>query len=121
MSAQLELSIDEKAPDVSADEIETMINALRGKGWQKSGELGAKTWDEKRKLRAIAAAADGQIVSWPGSPGYKLFDECTPEDFLHGDKATRSAVRKLEQKWIRILKRMHARGIVFPSFTEGQN
>lgn len=121
MTAQLDLPIEEKAPSVTPAEIDLMLTALRGKGWRKSEQLGAKTWDEKRKLRAIAAAADGRIVSWPGSPGYKLFDECTPEEFLRGDNATRSAVRKIESKWIRILQRMHARGLAFPSLAEGRN
>ncbi len=51
----------------------------------------------------------------PGSPGYKLFDECVPEDFLHGDRATRSTIRKQLSKWHAVLRRMHARGVVFPS------
>src|SRR3954466_10186236 len=120
MHAQLEL-IHEKAPKISEGEIVTMMNALRGRGWLKSGELGAKTEDEKRRIRAISEASNGRIVSWPGSPGYKLFDLCTPEDFLRGDNATRSSVRKMLAKWQAILRRMHGRGIVFPSVAEGTN
>ncbi len=121
MTLQLELPIAEKAPKISEGEIVAMMNTLHGRGWQKSSQLGAKTWDQKRRLRAIANASNGRIVSWPGSPGYKLFDECTPEDFLRGDNATRSAVRELLGKWKRILKRMHDRGVVFPSIAEGKN
>jgi hypothetical protein len=129
MSAtQLDL-IAEKAPKISEGEIVTMMNALKdwekvapkGKGWLKSTQLGAKTPDEKRHLRAISEASNGRIVSWPGSPGYKLFDECTAEDFLRGDNATRSAARKMLAKWAAILRRMHSRGIVFPSLAEGKN
>jgi hypothetical protein len=112
---QLELSISQKAPEVSPDEIDLMINALRGKGWQTTTQLGAATWNEKRKLRVIAAASDGRIVSYPGSPGYKLFDECVPEDFLRGDRANRRQAKKMLTRWTRILRRMHERGIVFPS------
>jgi hypothetical protein len=118
MSAkQLDLLI-EKAPKISEGEIVTMMNALRGRGWLKSGQLGAKTPDEKRRLRAISEASNGRIVSWPGSPGYKLFDECVPEEFLRGDNATRSAVRKMLAKWSAILRRMHGRGISFPALAE---
>lgn len=117
---QLDL-LSEKAPKISEGEIVTMMNALHGKGWQKSGQLGAKTPDEKRRLRAISEASNGRIVSWPGSPGYKLFDECTAEDFLRGDNATRSAARKMLAKWAAILRRMHSRGIVFPALAEGKN
>lgn len=111
------------------DERVTMMNALKdweriapkGKGWLKSAQLGAKTWDEKRHLRAIANASNGRIVSWQGSPGYKLFDNCLPEDFLRGDRATTSAIRNTEIRWNAILRRMHSRGIVSPALAEGTN
>lgn len=115
MTTQLDLDISEKAPRISADEIDLMINALRGKGWQTTTQLGATDWNQKRKLRAIAEVSDGRIVSFPGSPGYKLFDECVPEDFLRGDRANRRQARKMLARWTRILRRMHERGIVFPS------
>jgi hypothetical protein len=129
MSAtQLDL-LSDKAPKISEGEIDLTLATLRdwrkiapnNNGWLKSEQLGAKTWNEKRHLRAIAQAAGGRIVSWPGSPGYKLFDECTPKEFLRFDSATSSAMRELGFKRAAVLQRMHSRGIVFPSIAEGAN
>ena len=89
--------------------------ALRGKGWQTAAQLGATSEKTRRQFRAISEASDGRIVSYPGSPGYKLFDECVPEDFLRGDRANRRQAAKMLSRWNRILRRMHERGIVFPS------
>lgn len=107
---QLDL-IPAKSPRVTQKEVLWLCAQLRGKGWQTSTRLGAKTEPEKRWLRLIAEESDGRIVSYPGSPGYKLFDECRPEDFRHGRYATRAQIRKMFTKWRKIERRMHRLGV----------
>lgn len=112
MSArQLDL-IPERKPRVEPKDVHWLCAQLRGKGWQTSRQLGATTESEKRWLRLIAEESDGAIVSYPGSPGYKLFDECKPDDFRHGRYATRSQIRKMFLKWRKIERRMHRLGVV---------
>jgi hypothetical protein len=111
MTSQLNL-IRLPALRVSSREVLQFCARLQGKGWQTSTQLGAKTEREKRHLRLIAELSDGAIVSYPGSPGYKLFDECEPEDFRHGRYATRAQIRKMFEKWRKIERRMHRVGVV---------
>lgn len=92
---------------VTPDHVKWLINRLRGNGWVTSSDLGASTENEKRAVRAIAAATNGAVVSYPGSPGYKLLDECTLEELRHGDRAMRSQLREMAAKWKPIWRRMH--------------
>lgn len=115
MSSQLELPLNAKAPKIGEDEIGLMIAQLRGNGWRTASQLGAKTAQQRRLLRAIANASGGRIVSYPGSPGYKLFDECLPHELAHADGAIGSQIRALTVRRVEINYRMHARGVVFPS------
>jgi hypothetical protein len=78
MTSQLDLDYQPRTLtgdfDITSDEVKWFIDKLRGNGWVTSLQLGASTESQKRKLRAIAEAAGGSIVSYPGSPGYKLLD-----------------------------------------------
>ena len=112
MSAkQLDL-IPAKKPRVEPKDVRWLCAQLVGQGWRTSTDLGATTESQKRWLRLIAEASDGAIVSYPGSPGYKLFDECKPEDFRHGRNATVSQTKKMAAKWNRVERRMHANRII---------
>lgn len=92
---------------VSTDEVNEFIEKLRDRGWVTSVQLGANTESQKRKLRAIAEHANGAIVSYPGSPGYKLLDSCTLAELRRGDSAMRSQLKKMAAKWKPIWRRMH--------------
>lgn len=112
MTAQLEL-IPAKKARVTPRDIAWFCTQLRdADGWRTSTDLGAKTEKEKRWLRQVAEKSDGAIVSYPGSPGYKLFDKCLPEDFRHGRNATISQTKKMAAKWNRVERRMHANRLV---------
>lgn len=78
MQAQLELSMRTPAPTVTPDEVARMVAELGFKvEWMTAAELSEALGLNDRKVRAIAAAAMPQIVSFPGSPGYRLFEHCT--------------------------------------------
>src|SRR4051794_10846500 len=97
---------------VTPDEVQWLIDKLRGNGWVTSEQLGASTESQKRKVRAIAESANGAVVSYPGSPGYKLLDACTLAELRRGDSAMRSQLKKMAAKWKPIWRRMHQLALV---------
>jgi hypothetical protein len=109
--SQLDLDFQPRTIDgefiISPDEVQWLIDRLRGHGWVTAQQLGADTEIRKRKIRAIAESAGGAIVSYPGSPGYKLLDACTLKELQHGDRAMRSQLRRMAAKWKPIWRRMH--------------
>jgi hypothetical protein len=83
-TAELGLRIAQTS--VSTADVELLVAALRSmERWVTAGDLavhlGAGYSD--RKVRAIAAAAVPQIVSYPGSPGYKLWQFCSVAEIDH--------------------------------------
>jgi len=57
-----------------------MVCTFRDGQWHRSRELAVHGFNE-RELRSMVEDSDGQIFSFPGSPGYKLFDFVTEEEF----------------------------------------
>jgi hypothetical protein len=52
-------------------EIQMLVKwLLKHRGWIKSSVIEEWTGFDKRTIRAIAEHSKGQILSWPGSPGY---------------------------------------------------
>ncbi len=94
----------EQGPHVSKFHIETMIENLRGRGWQPSKQLGAATEADKRILRAIAEASGGEILS--GQKGYMLTREATPED-LRQAGWLKSQGEKMLGRWTAIQRVWH--------------
>ena len=83
------------APVASQEEVEWLVTLLKGRGWMTAAKLEALASGTKddRKIRAIARAAAPVIVSYPGSPGYKLWSECTVPELDHCLKAWDSQIR----------------------------
>lgn len=113
MNAQLDLVL----PPSKAD-LDWLIGELKrlrttdNRGWIKSRELGAFTEAQKRRLREIAQFGKGAVVAYPGSPGYKLLNDCSLEELRHGDRAMRSQIRAMAARWKPIWRRMHALELV---------
>jgi hypothetical protein len=105
MTAQLDLEFRAEAPEVTPSEVAELIARLRGQGWQTSRELGAEKESEKRQLRAIAEASEGQIIS--GQKGYKLTLEATPDE-VAGTQWLKNQGRKMVHRWIEIQRVYHA-------------
>lgn len=105
-----------KEPKTAFDESDVlkMIEQLRlratpgNKGWSTTTNLGARSWSEKRDIRAIAALSKGRIVSFPGSPGYKLAALCTVEEIAHCRRATVAQVRQMLTKVRQIERVAHS-------------
>jgi hypothetical protein len=79
--------------EVSIDAVQSVINILASaKQWLTALEI-AHAWGSgfsDRKVRRVASAAAPRIVSYPGSPDYRLFELCTVEEIDHGINAFRS-------------------------------
>ncbi len=83
MTSQLDLELPSKAPEVTQEQIDQLVDFLRGRGWMTAAEIEAELKDKKineRKIRKIAEFSEGRILSGPGCPGYKLFTGATEID-----------------------------------------
>ena len=103
---QGELSIELAEPEISAEDIERLVavlgqwesarkpvepgDRLRPAGWLTAAEIGAKLDASDRFVRKAASAARPAVVSYPGSPGYKLWQLCTIEEINHCIEAIES-------------------------------
>ncbi len=94
----------EQGPHVSNFHVEEMIANLRGRGWQTSKQLGALTEANKRILRAIAEASEGEILS--GQKGYMLTREATPDDLKQAGWL-KSQGQKMLERWTAIQRVWH--------------
>jgi len=80
-----------------------LLSVLRDARWHTAKEL--KTYGfADRELRELVENSDGQIFSFPGSPGYKLFDFVTEEEFQQCASLKHQAERMLAR-----YSRYHAR------------
>jgi hypothetical protein len=105
---QLELETSHRAPRVTKEDVAWFVDQLRGqRDWVTTTDLGATTEAQKRRLRRIKEMAGGQIVSFPGSPGYKLLDNCTLAELRRCDAAVRSQTRRMEAQLKPVWRRMH--------------
>jgi hypothetical protein len=89
-------------------EIATLIAYLRGQGWKTAKQTSeALGWDD-RAVRALAAASD-EVISYPGSPGYKLLEDCSLEEYERYRLARRHQAREMISKVIRTDRRFYRR------------
>lgn len=111
MTEQLPLTFDR--PKKAAPGVADLEEFLRGKGWLERAEISAATgWDE-RHVRKLAAASD-LVISYPGSPGYKLLAECTHEEYERYRLARRSQARDMIAKVVRTDRIYYRRAPVSP-------
>jgi hypothetical protein len=94
----------EQGPVVTRVHVDTVIANLRGKRWQTSRQLGFANESEKRILRAIAEASDGEILS--GQKGYMLTREATPDDLKQAGWL-KSQGQKMIDRWTAIQRVWH--------------
>lgn len=79
---------------ITREDIENLIERLRGNGWLTGAALGAKSGWEKRKLKAIVDVAAGAILHFRGSPGFKLIEEATKAELRRGIAMLRNEARQ---------------------------
>jgi hypothetical protein len=98
---------------VSDHEIARLISVLRGRGWQTAAQILALmdlpvTEDGRRWVRRVAHASRGQVASGPGSPGYALTCELSPQQMLFVE-GMRTQIREMAAHYRDILRTWHRR------------
>ncbi len=98
MTEQAELSF--MRPVTANPEVADLVDFLRGREWMTAAEISKATgWDD-RKVRELASESD-EVISFPGSKGYKLLSACTLAEYEHYRLARRSQARIMIAKVIR--------------------
>lgn len=97
------------APKITGEEIRLLCDILAGRGWLTAAQIcshpevvvdSRSIENAKRRIRAIANASGGQILSYPGSPGYRLTKEATIAEI-------QTAINKLQHQAKEMLQRAH--------------
>jgi len=87
-------------PAATDPAVADLVEFLRGKGWMTRRQISAATGWNDRKVRELASAAD-EVISYPGSPGYRLIADCTADDYHAYRNARLSQARDMARKVIR--------------------
>lgn len=96
-------------PPTTPSDIEALVACLSGKGWMTAIQIGVALGWSDRKVRAVASEAD-EVISYPGSPGYRLEIESTEEEYTHYRNARRAQARGMMVKVFRTDRRRRLRG-----------
>jgi hypothetical protein len=109
MFVQCDLDFSVTAP-VAAGEVERLVAHLANHpGFHTARQLYAVLALPDRKIRQIAEASAGLIVSGPGSPGYCHLDHCPTEKLAHIADTLLSQGRSMIRRSIRTRKLAHSR------------
>lgn len=103
MTTQLELDLTRQT-EAAAAEARVLVSYLRGRRqWVKARQIGADLDGmNERKVRALAALADAEIVSGPGCPGYKHIGSCTASELLEAASRLEAQARRMTSRAIKL-------------------
>lgn len=121
--AQIEMSLraadqrEDNTPCVGGEEVGLLLNILRRRGWMKSAEIRAdhrfatyygadlanNTEKAERTIRAVANQSGGQVLSYPGSPGYKLTLDATPKE-MEGARVLLNQAKAMKRRYIMLVR-----------------
>lgn len=106
---ELQGSFDFTAPPAPPPgEVEILVAYLKNHpGFHTARELAQALAYTDRRIRQIAEASDGLIISGPGSPGYCHLHHCPSKQLAHIADTLRSQARRMLARSIRIRKRAH--------------
>lgn len=100
------------APAVTARDVERLVEVLAAApDWLPAEALanalfGKSSETTKRKVRAIANAAGAAVFSFPGSPGYRLWERCSLEELQHGLDAWDAQIRDMRLRSFHFRRRL---------------
>lgn len=112
MSATAELPLVLPKPAVSPEDVARLLAVLReAGGWLTAKEIAARMPEgtSDREVRAVASAACPQVVSFPGSKGYKLWLLCTVAEIDHAIGAFESQGRDMIKRAVLYRQAYHRR------------
>ena len=96
---QPELNLRTKAARaVNRDSVEELCQLLRGRKWMTAREIQTyrPQWTE-RFIRALAEWSQRRVLSYPGSPGYRLTEELSAQEIEMLDHAGNSMISQGRQ------------------------
>lgn len=95
-------------PPAPVGEVEILLAHLSANpGFHTAKQLSASLALSDRKIRQLAEAADGLIVSGPGSPGYCHLYHCDPDTIGHITATQISQARQMIRRALRTRNRAH--------------
>lgn len=119
MTEQLDL-LPKKAPRISSEDVALLIRVLAGHDWMSAAEVvstdefqgrfwGLKKANAERRIRAIANSSDGHVLSYPGSPGYRLTIEAKIEEIQTAVSKLRHQARQMTERALQIDRVYHGK------------
>ena len=88
-----------------------LVAFLRGKGWLTADALCIALGWSDRRVRKAASTSD-EVISYPGSPGYKLLEECTREEYDAFRNVTLHQADEMKARVVRADRRFFGRPAV---------
>lgn len=82
-----------------------LLLVLRDGRWHTAKDLKVYGFNE-RQLGELVEISEGQILSFPGSPGYKSFEHATVDE-IEQSKALLNQGRAMIRRFLRYKKRFH--------------
>ena len=116
MTAQLDMFGSTTVPVPDNEDARVLFSVLKGRGWQHADVLVKLLndyfpgeWDKDgKRLRDAAHAADGMVVSGPGSRGYCRVDECLKSKALAVGQTKIDQGTAMQESGIAIQRKSHA-------------
>ena len=115
MVTQLSLPLRAPSQEDIAIRLADLRATLCGRGWTTSRQLAELGYNDRELRSLVEADTTGDILSFPGSPGYRLFAEATIEE-IHRSQSLRSQGRAMLSRYLRYQRRLH-RGPAIPSLS----
>lgn len=108
MNGQPELDFNPPPPPPAEDEVTRLVTYLQSHpGFHTAKDLSSTFQIPDRKIRQLAEAAAGLIVSGPGAPGYIHLHHCPTEQLGHIAESLISQGKAMIQRGIRTRKLAH--------------
>ena len=112
MTQQTELALNPSTvrPTVAPEDISALLFALGNGEWHTGEQLRTACGWGERKLRDVAEASNGQVLSAPGcSLGYKLARYTAVEEYYREIRGRyQSQIKRMEERLMRMDRAVHA-------------
>ena len=109
MNHQQELNLQSTDDPAVISEVEHLLVWLSSHpGFHTAREIGRELGLSDRKIRQAAEAADGMVVSGPGSPGYCHLYHCPVEQAGHIAEKLISQGKNMIRRGIRTRRKAHS-------------
>jgi hypothetical protein len=105
----MQLTLSFTRPRTDCADTNALLTALRFGQWLTASQLAVMLAWTDRKVRDVASRTRGAVISYPGSPGYRLFSACSVDEIQHATNALLSQARDMTQRAVDIERMYHTR------------